>query len=414
MAKYEQARRRMEDIAARIEELQKQFENQQADDELSEKMRKEISDLAAKMKQESQEIARSAEAKLPFDIDEKMTEHLRTLADKLRQAAEAVDEFARTEPRPRVGEAREGLETIRKFCQGNRREYEQKTTEPLEYMAKVYPLLEDQARFVALYKRQKELADRLSSLKGRDSGDDPQLRARMRDLEAEQFKIREDLKMLLDDIEDHVQQLPENPELDQLRETASAFLIGVRESGAAEAMSDAEAGLAAFSGTRGAESAREAEEILRQFIGRCQSMGNQGSMCLKFAPGLGENLGNSIEQLLAGAGLGMGPNGMGLAGGGYSAGMSTLDNVGLYGQLPALGGGLDREGKDSSAALLATGGHEGNFESGEPGRVDPLDPLRAMGAVSNLVPPQYRQQVGQYFQRVADELGESPEARNER
>ncbi|MBI4581215.1 MAG: hypothetical protein HY718_16045 [Planctomycetes bacterium] len=409
-AKYEEARRRMEDIARQIEELQKELDKLPAESPLADEMRKKIDELADRMQKEAEEIAKLADTDLPFDIDKKMKEHMKELSDKLKQAAQEVKEFARQEPPPQVGEAKEGLEAIAKFCKGGKQDYEEKTTEPLEQFARIYPLLEDQSRFVALYQRQKELADRLDSLRGKDTGDDPLLRGRMRDLESEQYKVREDLRNLLADIEDHIQRLPEDdPKVENLRDTATAFVAGVKESGATEAMADAEAGLAAFSGTRGAEGAREAERILNQFIGRCNSMGGQAGTCLKFAPNLSESLGNTVEQLLAGAGLNMGANGIG-GGSGYSAQSTSLDNVGLFGRLPTLGGDMGREGRDArSAALKGRGGHEGNFEGGEPGRVDPLETLRAAGAGQTVVPPQYRERVGAYFERIADEVGDKGE-----
>ncbi len=406
-AKYERARRRMEEIGRQIEELQKELAAESDEIPLSDEAKKKLADLAERMRKASEEIARSAESSLPFDIDTNMNEHLKILAAKLGEAAEAVDEFADSEPSPTAGEAKEGLEAIRKFTQGEKEQYEAQTTKPLEYLAKVYRLMQDEARFTALYKRQLELADRLESLRGNDSGEEAATRARMRELESEQFAIREDLKRLLRDIENHAQALPDDPGLDQLRETASSFAAALRESGAGEAMADAEAGLAAFSGTRGAEGAREAEQILKRFVGQCQSMGQSGQECLKFAPGLGDNLGNSVEQLLATAGMSTGP-GVSGTGGGYSAQMSTLENVGLFGQLPALGGGElgDEDGPGGQAALAGRGGHEGNFESGEPGRVDPLEALRAAGTGQHLVPPEYRQRVGTYFERIADEIGQ--------
>lgn len=412
VAKYEQARRRMEDVAAQVEELQKELAKSPEESQLSSETRQKFADLAKKMQEQSKAMAEAAESKLPFDIDESMNEHLRELAEKLDKAGQELDAFAKTEPAPTNSEAREGLEVLKKFLKQNKEEYEENTTEPLEYLAKVYPLKEDEERFTALYQRQKELADRLESLRDKDGTDDPQLRARMRDLESEQYKVREDLRNLLQAIEDHIQQLPDNPEVEQLRETATMFVNGVRDSGAADAMAEAEAGLAEYSGTRGAAEARRAERILSEFIGKCQNMGQSGASCLKFAPGLGENLGNTVDQLLAGKGLSTGQGGMGMAGGGYSAQSSTLDNVGLFGSLPALGGG-ERAGdaKQSSSALLGARGQEGNFERGEPGYVDPLDPLRATGAGQNLVPPQYRQRVGAYFERITNETGERKDAK---
>ena len=80
--------------------------------------------------------------------------------------------------------------------------------------------MEDQARFVQLYLRQRDLAQRLTSFKGHDREDEPASKARMRDLEAEQKQIRSELGRLLDDIEEHARLLPDDPQLAKLRETA--------------------------------------------------------------------------------------------------------------------------------------------------------------------------------------------------
>lgn len=405
LAKYRQSRDRMEEIARLIEALQNELEDQADDSELSAEARRRISELADRMKEEAEAMARSAESTLPFDIDSAMSDYPRDLAAKLAEAGQAVDDFAESEPSPTAGEAKEGLEAIRKFCEGSRAEYDEQAVEPLEYMAKVFPLIRDEARFVELYRRQLDLADRLESLRNVDGGDDPLAASRMRDLESEQYRIREDLRALPRDIQDHVRQLPDRPEVDQLRETASAFVAAVRESGASEAMAEAEAGLAALSGTRSAEAAREAEQILREFLADCQAMGERGESCLQFNPGLGGGLGDTVNQLLNSAGAGR--TGMGMAGGGYSAQMSTLDNVGLFGQLPALtGGGMAGDGKDSQSAWRGRRSGEGDVENAEPGNVQPLESLRAVGANRLVVPPEYRQRVGAYFERITDELGE--------
>jgi hypothetical protein len=409
-SKYQQAQRRMEEIAAQIAEIQKELAKAPPGSPTSEANRKKIADLAEKMREHSREMSKAAESMLPFDLDPKLTVHLQELADKLEAAADETAKLAEGEPTPSSSETREDLDEIAKSLKEDEGEYEKKTVEPLEYLAKLFPLKQDEARFVALYRRQKELADRLESLQGKEAGDDPLLKARMRDLEGEQYQIREDLKQLLDDIEDHVRQLPEEPaELQQLRESATAFVNGVRDSGAADAMADAEAGLAAFSGTRGAENAREAEQILKMFLGQSQGMGQNAGKCLKFSPQLNENLGNTVDQLLAGAGLSTGDTGMGASGSGYSAESSTLDNVGLFGQLPALGGGQMAGERREGGVAVGRAGQEGNFEGGEPGQVDPLETLRATGAGQNAVPPEYRERVGAYLERIADELGERNE-----
>lgn len=453
-AKYAEARRRLEDLAMEIEKLQKEIAELPPDSELAQEKREQVSRFAEEMRKQASELRKAAENLLPYDLDQALTRRLEEMAEGLDEAADVLDEFNDSASPPKAGEMAETLKDLAEALKGQRDQYDEDVTQPLEQLAKIYPLLEDQARFTALYQEQKDLAERLASLKGKDSGDDPELRARMRDLEAEQFRIRERLNDLLQDIEDHIAQLPEDKEiqqlmeeldqrieelaaldenaqdektqqrrekleqrrdqlqqflegLDTLTETANEFVRGVRGSGAAEAMSDAESGLAEFSGTRGYEAASEAEQILLQFLSQCQSMGEGGQACMRFAPGLGEGLGATVDQLLAGAGMKVGMSGVGGAGGGYSARTSTLDNVGLYGQLPTMAGGPNERTRRDAAAVGFGPGRDGESRGGrEPGRVEATEPLRAAGAGETAVPVQYRQRVGAYFERVADEVGD--------
>ena len=95
----------------------------------------------------------------------------------------------------------------------------------------------------------------------------PAKKARMRDLEAEQKQIRTELARLLDDIEDHARRLPDEAQLRELRETAQSFATAVRASGATEAMTDAEAALAAFAGTRAVRVKQEGRRYPREVPG---------------------------------------------------------------------------------------------------------------------------------------------------
>ncbi len=412
-SKYQQAQRRMEQIAGEVKALQQELSGLPADAPVSREMRKKLADLTARMRQQAGEMQQMAAAPLPFDLDHRLSRHLLELTEMLARAADESAPLSEETPAATHAEAGHKLEQLARELEDARRQYGQETLEPLDRLAQVFPLMRDEARFVALYRRQKDLADRLGSLAGKERIDDPSLAARLRDLEGEQYRIREDLENLMHDVEAHVAQLPADaPELRDLRETATAFARGVQDSGAAAAMTEAQAALAAASGTQAAEHAREAEQILSRFLSQCSSMGGAAGTCLKFAPGLGDELGNTVEQLLAGAGSKPGPTGMGLTGGGFSAEASTLDNIGLFGQLPALGGGmLDSESSGGGSAASARGGREGNFEAAQAGRVDPLEALRAAGAGQNVVPLEYRERVGAYFQRLTDEAGTQPEGR---
>ena len=62
--------------------------------------------------------------------------------------------------------ARNAYETLEKLEQ-ERGDFEKQAMEPVEHLELIFPLIEDQARFTALYEQQRDLAERLASLKGR-------------------------------------------------------------------------------------------------------------------------------------------------------------------------------------------------------------------------------------------------------
>src|SRR5690606_30692694 len=135
-------------------------------------------------------------------------------------------------------------------------------------------------------------------LKGHDGEDDPALKARMRDLEQEQRTIREDLNELLQDIEDHVAQLPDDRRLDNLRATATDFVAAVRASPADQTLLESENSLAEFAGTLAHKKAVEAADILASFLSQCNGLGQACEGCLAFSPGLANCLGDTVKQLL--------------------------------------------------------------------------------------------------------------------
>ena len=205
------------------------------------------------------------------------------------------------------------------------------------------------------------------------------------------------------DIESHATSLPDDPRLNQLRDTANRFVDAVRKSEAQTAMRDAEAGLAEFDGSKGHSGALRAADILEQFLGKCKSMGGQGKMCLNFQPKLSAGLGNTVAQLLASAGLGMGEGGLG-SGGGYSASRTTLSNVGLYGSMPAFAAATER-GFGASSDGPGAGGSRLSPEGTSKTQTFEAKALEhALGTGSSYVPIEYRKRVSAYFKRIADEF----------
>jgi len=400
-SKYQQAQRRVEALAEEIEKTRNELAKLSPESELAEKDRARLAELAKRMEEEAAAIRKAAEEPLPFDLDKALTPRLGELASKMENAAKLASEAVKEGAK--AGDASRNLDEMAKQLRGGGAEFKEEATIPLDLLAKIYPLIEDQARFLELYAKQRDLAERLAALQGRDGEDDPRLKARMRDLEATQHKLREELDTLLDDIETHITQVPEDARFAQLRDTATEFVKAVRASPAGAQMADAEAGLAEFSGTRGHEKAKAAADTLEKFIDKCSGMGEKAGECLAFNPQLSAGLGDTIEQLLGAAGLSSGGAGMGEGGaGGYSARRSTLDNVGMYGSAPLTA--QQRNGASGSGPWANPGAS--NAITTEPGADDSaLKPGVSTAAGAEVhVPEQYRKRVGDYFQRVADEL----------
>ena len=164
------------------------------------------------------------------------------------------------------------LDEMAKRLAAGRKLYDERAVEPMEFLAAVFPLLADQQRFIMLAQWQQDLAERLASLKGRDGEDDPALKARMRDLEQEQRQIREALAVFLDDMQEHIDKLPERARVEEAPRDGAEVRQGRAASGASEAMAAAESALAEFAPTRGHKKAKEAADILDKFIKKCNGM----------------------------------------------------------------------------------------------------------------------------------------------
>lgn len=412
VSKYQQAQRRLEALQEEVEQLRKELEKRDADGALTDEEKEKLETLTKRIEEEAEAVRESAKHVMPYDLDKALNDELQTLAKRMDQAAKECKNAA---GQPSAGKAAQKLSEIQKQLAQEKKEMKEGINDPLEKLGEIYPLLEDQNRFVELYYRQRDLADRLTSLKNQENPNDPSTKARMRELEAEQRRNREDLDQLLNDIEEHARRLPtDDPDLQELAESSLDFVQKVRSSAAGQKMSDAELGLSEFSGQRGHADAKKAADILEEFLSKCEG---QGGKCkgacknLQFKPGEG-SLGNTLEQLLAGAGFkpGMGPggkpgqNGPFGAGGGYSARRSEMKSIGLYGKMPTRGNPQSSRGGGKDAPTVG-GSYRSDSDQTTSSRLDPHGLLRSSGVSETAVPARYRGRVQQYFQRIAEEAG---------
>jgi hypothetical protein len=397
-SKYAEAERRLENLNSEIEKLKKELEKSDSNSPMSEAQRKRMEKLAEEMQQAADEMAKFAGHDLPIDLDIQMRQQLGELESKVRKAGEET-RSASTQPSLGVAGALDELKKIQEQLGTSKAEYDQKVTAPLEHLAKILPLIQDQARYLDLYYQQKDLAQRLTSLKEHENADDPAAKTRMRDLEEEQQANREDLRKLMNDVLDHVAALPEDQRLNQLRQTANDFAMAVQSSDADMQMQAAESALGQFAGKEAQANAQAAAETLEKFISKCQATGGQGTFCLKFQPELAAGLGDSVDQLLASMSSGMG-GGMS----GYSAQRASLANVGLYGNIPLTSAESGRHGGHAKHGIGTN--VAGAKDSGTPAPFAAQGALEARGESTAALPAQYKQRVGEYFRRVSDELGE--------
>jgi hypothetical protein len=399
-SKYAQAQRRMEAMA---EEIQKLKEEVAKKDKVDEETLKKLKELSEKLEKEADAVKKAAEEDLPFDIDKKLGKELEDVAKAMEEAAKDAAKLAK-EKGQSIPQVTGALDELAKKLGGAQQQFKQGATEPLEHLAKIFPLIEDQARFLLIHEQQKELAERLESLKDKSHVEDPQGKARMRDMEEEQRRLRDELRNLLDDIEQHLIELPDDEKLEKMRDTAADFAKSVRESAADDRMQDAEQGLTDFDGTKAQANAKEAEQILDGFISKSRNMGNAAEGALVFDPALAGGLGNTVEQLLDAEGLSTG-RGAGGGGGGYMARRSTLRNVGIYGDMARLAKAAKAGGGRSDNGA-STDGRGPRDDRGNPLGVTATAKGRAAGEADAAVPVQYKRRVGDYFRRVADEIGE--------
>jgi len=282
---------------------------------------------------------------------------------------------------------------------GRRQQEMAEATKPLEWIEKAMPLMIDQQRFVLLVARQKDLAERAKVLKDQNDPDKPQIKALMQELEEEQEALAIELDVLLEDILEHADALPDEEFFKKLFTTAQDFHDALRDSGAIETMEGAVEDLSHFRGDPAMVKIQKAADILESFLSKCKGMGGECKNCPPaFSPNLSECLGNlqsTMQQMLNDAfSSGSGSYG---AGGQQGRGGNLFGNIaGMFqGQRTGRGKGSTNEPIEEDAPL----GDQFDYELWDAVGTG----QHATTSAQNAIPTQYRNRVGQYFQKVLEE-----------
>ncbi|MCA9138491.1 MAG: hypothetical protein KDB00_17085 [Planctomycetales bacterium] len=438
LSKQRQAQRQMEQLQEQLNEAKKKLEEaleaqqaadqsnkagspdasekQSAADQAMQEAAKQLASAQKSMEETADAMRQSAAMELPVDIDKGMNEQLSEMADKLQKMAQRMSELQeKMESGQKLSaEEQEELKDLMQQLDEMKQQHQDSAMNPTERMSKILPLAADQQRFTQLARRQRSLADRLDALQSSDLSS-PETKRRADELRREEQQLQVALSQLLEDIESHVKQLPDDPELDKLRQTATDFVDDVRASQADPAMTETQKELLGDQPVPASQQATKAAEILESFLSQCDSMGGQACKNCEasFNPSAGgAKPGNSISQLLKQMGLGEGQSGMkpgpgmGMApGDGYSMPQNTPDNIGVYGGLPIQESKPSRGNGPQTDGGVATYDQGGTANGTSGGNAAAAD-AAARGDSGAVVPGVYQKQVSDYFRGLAEELGD--------
>ncbi|MFO1063021.1 MAG: hypothetical protein U0892_04010 [Pirellulales bacterium] len=447
-AKYQAANRYMEKLAEALREANEAAEKAAADPrnaELQAEAQKKMQAAEQAAAEAAEEIRKLSEQPLPVDVDKELVKELAEMSNMAAQMQQQLSEMNKPdspagpsdpsepdsnnkngEQQSKSGAPGQGSKTLseqerkqlKKMIEQIRKEREElqeQAIEPLQSMQQILPLMADQQLFTELAARQRDLSERMQSLKNADDSQ-PNTQRRIAELESEQEELKQQLDSLLSDIESHAAEISaDDPELGQLKETAENFAKAVRASSAQGDMSSAQKDLLGSKYPEAQSSAEKAAATLESFLSQCNGMGEQGnSACkAKFNPGKGcPNPGNSLQQMLQMMGMKPGSSsgkqagksqGTG-AGGGYSIRSPGPQNVGMYGSIPNPQSTSGRGRSDKQAQGGATSGvgapnKDGGNQGVEQTRGD------AGGAADQSIPGRYRSQVADYFRALSEDLG---------
>lgn len=412
MAKYRHVQRELEKLAAAHRELEEATKQLDPDSPPDSEAAERVSRAAEATRTAANELRNKLKQEIPIDVDDEINDRLKLMAKELDAVAMELDELARKAENGDISaaELQEAIAKIKQKMGQQQGDFDQQIMQPMNNMAQAFKLIQLEYDFVQLVMRQRDLADRAASLKEFDKGDHPESRRRLREYAEEQGEIYEMFIDVVEQIEDRANELPDDPEFDELRESALEFARTVAESGADTQMEKAELAFAIFSGVDGHRHAEAAAKILEEFLSQCEGMGQAAAGACKncFSPSAGcPNPGNSLRQLAQMFGLGRGQQGMGDGAGGiggYSQRRSTANNIGLYGSQPLLNETSEASRGDRQSG--ATGSlYTDDFRIGIPGGQSIGTEQGTGGSSAGTIPARYERRTGQYFRRLAEESG---------
>jgi len=378
-------RAKIEDLENRYRALQEAIREV---DEAARELRRSDNKEARKQLQEKlakalEMLDKLAKAQALYDVEEEFQKEIASLRESFRDALGKLN----------AGElTKEGLDDFIERVAAEAQTHADAMQERVDLLAKAARVTAMANEFVEIVKQQKLLQRRLNAFRNRDDAKD-ELAAYAR----EQKAVEDRLRRFVAELSERVEELP--PELERLRESAEKFLDALDELDPYADMSECRDACDRGLGPAAFRAATIAYEKLRSLLKLCEGVGQAAGKSPVFQPTI---MSNSLDQLLGGQGMGSGPTaGLGMSGqSGYAASAATAANVQIAGP-PVIGG--ESGGRGQGRSGRGTPKVRTHVERDRRSPAIPLEHLFRFNP-NEPFPERYRDQLIDYFKRVAQEL----------
>jgi hypothetical protein len=280
---------------------------------------------------------------------------------------------------------------------------DEQVEQPAQQIAAVVRVVTKSDAFVALAKRQAELAQLLRRFADKTTALSRLEQMEVQELAHQQRRVSEELHDLLTELPRLTDQIPMDVAYDPLRQDVMNFLQAVADANIQDDLSAAAKTLDEPDTLTGQVLAQRAAEAMDKLIARCNSTPKDGEQCLTahFQPKLTKpGLGNTLQQILQSLNVGNGQGGR--------------DGYGLFNEDAALYGPNMELAGEQAGGRGDTGSNRGSGPATVEGGVPDSEvaPNQVSGHVrlqpDAKFPLRYRDLVGEYF-RVMAESGKDEE-----
>ena len=351
----------------------------------------DMKDLDEDLAKYESELAKLLASSPLFDIEEAFRNSLAQQQQQMREARKDLKSaLGGGSPRSEL------LAKVAKQLSEMSKEERENVGEPAREIAVVANLLSRADTFVKLAQEQAALAKMLRRFADKTTPLTRLEELELQELADRQRRIEDALRNLMAMLPELLAQVPDDPAYENLRGDVESFVQAVKDAEIEKDLAEAGRLLANAEGKPGHETAQRAADKMDALISKCQSMSQDGQMCLRFRPSMSQGLGSTLQQILAAMGAGPGQNGGGRDG--YSM---FANDFSLYGSNAALAGeqaGVrgDRGRGNAPLSERVTG------DARDPG----LKPPATTGSVrlqpDAKFPLRYRDLVGEYFRAIAE------------